>query len=123
MRWRVFILDLLRDPLDDLMATPALISRHPALALNWYPPGFYFRRGRFRALRSARRFAHSTAVLLVRSAAGLWSTGVRAGTPDGLLATALFIAYPEWNHWARSVMLEAPAIALLVPAGTFECYL
>ncbi len=40
------------------------------------------------------------------------------------MATALFIAVPEWNHWARSVMLEAPTIALFIlVVWSFERYL
>ncbi len=48
----VFILDLLRDlPLDDPMGYALrYFAQYPALALNWYLPGFYFVEAGFFAL-------------------------------------------------------------------------
>jgi hypothetical protein len=114
----VFILDLLRDlPLDDPMGYALrYFAQYPALALNWYLPGFYLVEAGFFALFGvSETVAHWTVFAFVLLAAGLWFAWVRAGWNPltAFMATALFIAVPEWNHWARSVMLEAPAIALL----------
>jgi len=125
----VFILDLLRDlPLDDPMGYALrYFAQYPALALNWYLPGFYFVEAGFFALFGvSETVAHWTVFAFVLLAAGLWFDWVRTGWNPlmAFMATALFIAVPEWNHWSRSVMLEAPAIALLVlVVWTFERYL
>lgn len=125
----VFVLDLLRDmPFADPMAYALrYFAQYPALALNWYLPGFYLVEAAFFALFGvSEAVAHWTVFAFALLAAGVWFAWVRDGwgVPAAFMATALFIAVPEWNHWARSVMLEAPAIAMFIlSVWAFERYL
>lgn len=78
----VFILDLLRDlPLDDPMGYALrYFAQYPALALNWYLPGFYFVEAGFFALFGvSETVAHWTVFAFVLLAAGLWFDWVRTG--------------------------------------------
>jgi uncharacterized membrane protein len=125
----VFVLDLIRDmPLADPMGyAMRYFAQYPALALNWYLPGFYGVEALFFALfGTSELVAHWTVVgfcALLASVCFAWARqgwGVLAA----FIATALFLAVPAWNFWARSVMLEAPAIAVfVVSVWFFERYL
>lgn len=125
----VFVLDLLRDmPFADPMAYALrYFAQYPALALNWYLPGFYLVEAGFYAIFGVEEaVAHWTVFAFVLLAAGVWFVWVREGwgALTAFMATALFVTVPEWNHWARSVMLEAPAIAMFIlVVWTFERYL
>ena len=125
----VFMLDLLRDmPLADPMAYALrYFAQYPALALNWYLPGFYLVEAGFYAMFGVEEaVAHWTVFAFVLLATAVWFVWVREGwgALTAFMATALFVAVPEWNHWARSVMLEAPAIAMFILiVWTFERYL
>ena len=115
----VFVLDLLRDmPFADPMAYALrYFAQYPALALNWYLPGFYLVEAGFYAIFGVEEaVAHWTVFAFVLLAAGVWFVWVREGwgALTAFMATALFVTVPAWNHWARSVMLEAPAIAMFI---------
>ena len=78
----VFILDLLRDlPLDDPMGYALrYFAQYPALALNWYLPGFYFVEAGFFALFGvSETVAHWTVFALRPPPPGCGSHWVRAG--------------------------------------------
>ena len=125
----VFILDLIRDmPVGDPMGYAfRYFAQYPALALNWYLPGFYAVEAVFYALFGiSEATAHWTVVMFCAMASSVWLAWTRRtwGTAMALIATTLFLSVPAWNFWARSVMLEAPAIAMLILAiWFFERYL
>ena len=125
----VFILDLVRDmPLADPVGYAfQYFAQYPALALNWYLPGFYAAEAIFYAVFGiSEAAAHWTVVMFcVVAGSALFDWTRRTwGATAALIATALFLSVPDWNFWARSVMLEAPAIAMLILAiWSFELYL
>lgn len=125
----VFILDLVRDlPLADPMGyAMRYFAQYPALALNWYLPGFYAVEAVFFALFGVgEAVAHWTVIVFCALAASVWFAWTRRGWGGAvaLLATALFLSVPAWNFWARSVMLEAPSVAMfIVIVWFFERYL
>lgn len=125
----VFILDLVRDmPLANPVGYAfQYFAQYPALALNWYLPGFYAAEAIFYAVFGiSEAAAHWTVVMFCVMAGSAWFAWARRtwGATVALVATALFLSVPDWNFWARSVMLEAPAIAMLILAiWFFERYL
>ncbi len=125
----VFILDLIRDmPLADPMGyAMRYFAQYPALALNWYLPGFYVVEAIFFSLFGiSEPVAHWTVIAFCTLAASLWFDWARRtwGVAVAFLSTALFLSMPSWNLWGRSVMLEVPAIAMFILAvSCFERYL
>lgn len=125
----VFVLDFVRDmPIADPMTyAMRYFAQYPALALNWYLPGFYAVEAVFYALFGiSEGVAHWTVITFCLLAASVWFSWTRRtwGLVVALMATALFMSMPYWNFWARSVILEAPAIAMFIVAiWFFERYL
>ncbi|MBS0510338.1 MAG: glycosyltransferase family 39 protein [Proteobacteria bacterium] len=125
----VFILDFIRDlPLSDPLGyAMRYFAQYPALALNWYLPGFYAAEAAlFGLFGASEAAAHWTVIAFCALGASVWFAWTREGWGPlpALVATASFLAVPEWNFWARSVMLEAPAIAMFVlSVWCFERYL
>lgn len=117
----VFILDLVRDmPFADPTGyAMRYFAQYPALALNWYLPGFYAVEAVFYALFGiSEASAHWTVVAFSLLAASAWFAWAKGGwsAAVALGATALFVSAPAWNFWTRSVMLEVPTIAMFIVA-------
>jgi len=125
----VFILDLMRDlPFADPMGyAMRYFAQYPALALNWYLPGFYAVEAFFYAVFGVSEpVAHLAVIGFCLFGASFWFLWTRRtwGVWTALLATALLFSVPYWNFWARSVMLEAPAITMIIlSVWCFERYL
>jgi hypothetical protein len=125
----VFILDFVRDmPIADPMGyAMQYFAQYPALALNWYLPGFYAVEAVFYAVFGiSEQVAHWSVFLFSVLAASVWFAWSRRtwGTLAAFLATALLLSVPTWSFWARSVMLEVPAIGIfLLSILFFEQYL
>lgn len=125
----VFVLDLIRDmPFGDPMGYALqYFAQYPALALNWYPPFFYGAEALvYAVLGTSEQAAHMTVLLFLLLGAGGWYLWARAGwgRPVALLSALLFALNPQMVLWASSVMLEAPALAMIILAVfAFERYL
>jgi hypothetical protein len=125
----VFILDLVRDmPWSDPMGYALrYFAQYPALAFNWYLPGFYAVEAVVFALfGSTESVARFTVLGFCVVGASVWFAWLQRGwgTTVAFLATALFLSPPLWNFWARSVMLEAPVVSMLiVSVWAFQRYL
>lgn len=125
----LFVLDLIRDlPFGDPIGyAMRYFAQYPALALNWYLPGFYAVEAGFYAVFGASEVvAHWAVTVFCMLAASVWFAWVRQGwgAMVAFVAVAIVVTTPEWNFWTRSVMLEGPAIAMLIVAvWFFERYL
>ena len=125
----VFILDLIRDmPFGDPMGYALrYFAQYPALALNWYPPFFYGVESLvYAVLGISEQSARLTVLLFLLLGMGAWYLWARAGWGRSVaLLSALLVALnPQLVLWASSVMLEAPALAMIMLAVfTFEQYL
>lgn len=125
----VFILDLIRDmPFGDPVGYAfQYFAQYPALALNWYPPFFYGAEALvYDVLGTSEQSAHLTVLLFLLLGMGGWYLWARAGWGRlvALLSGLLFALNPQLVLWASSVMLEAPALAMIILAVfTFERYL
>jgi len=125
----VFIRDLILDmPFGDPMGYAfRYFAQYPALALNWYPPFFYGIEALvYAVLGTSEQSAHLTVLLFLVLGACGWYVWARAGWGRlvALLSTLLFALNPQLVLWASSVMLEAPALAMIILAVfTFERYL
>lgn len=102
-------------------------ARYPALALNWYPPGFSAALGAtMQVFGISEMTAHATvlAFWLVGLAAWYLWCAKAAGRMAALFSSLILVLVPEVVLWSRSVMLEAPAVAMLaVSLLAFERYL
>jgi hypothetical protein len=125
----VFFLDIARDlpwraPYDYALQ---YFAQYPALALNWYPPFFAmveasffaaFGISEFSARLSILSFALVGAISWYIWAKPLWGRWVAVSS--GLL----FFSIPGVIHWTRSVMLEVPAVAMIILSVlSFDRYL
>ena len=115
----VFVLDLIRDlPLSDPMEYALrYFAQYPALAFNWYLPGFYAAEAAmFSIFGASEAVARGTVFTFCLIGASVWFAWLRRGwgATVAFLATALFLSPPLWNLWSRSVMLEAPVVAMLI---------
>jgi hypothetical protein len=125
----VFILDFVRElPLANPMEYAfRYFAQYPALALNWYLPGFYAAEALFYSVFGiSEPTAHWTVLVFCLMAVSVWFAWARKtwGVAVAFFAAALLVSAPEWNFWARSVMLEAPAIAMfIISIWFFERYL
>jgi hypothetical protein len=125
----VFVLDFVRDfpwhaPMDYVVR---YFAQYPALALNWYPPAFYAIEAIFFGLLGITETAAHLSVLTFLTAGlvafFLWA-GRLWGYRTALVAGLLIALSPEFVFWGRSVMLEIPAIAMMmVSTLLFDGYL
>lgn len=115
----VFLLDAARDlPVSDPLGYALrYFAQYPALALNWYLPGFYaVEAAVFAVFGASEPVARGVVLAFCLLGASVWFAWLRPGWGPvvALFGTAFFVSGPEWNHWTRGVMLEAPAIAMMV---------
>jgi len=125
----VFFHDLFLDrPLSGHYAyAMEYFARYPALALNWYLPLFPAVMGAaMHVFGISEATAHGT--VLVFWQAGLiawyaWSRKV-AGTRVAIASALMLALAPEMVLWSRSIMLEAPAVAMMmISLWAFERYI
>jgi len=92
-------------------------AQYPALALNWYPPFFpvvesiFF--AAFGITESSARLAILSFVLVGVTAWYAWARPIW-GREAAILSCLLYLSAPGVLDWTRSVMLEAPAIAMII---------
>ena len=125
----VFFHDLAIDlPLTHAYSyTMEYFARYPALALNWYPPSFsVVLAAAMSVFGLSEATAHGTVLAFWLSgltAWYLWCARVLGRVP-ALFSCLVLLAAPTVVLWSRSIMLEAPAVAMLaVSLLTFERYL
>lgn len=102
-------------------------ARYPALALNWYPPAFSV------VLGICMQFFGVSEVTAHGTVLAFWLVGLVAwyawcartvGRLVAFFSSLMLVLAPEVVLWSRSVMLEAPAVAMLaVSLLAFERYL
>lgn len=125
----VFFFDLLRDmpwraPYDYALQ---YFAQYPALALNWYPPFFPMVESVFFAVFGLSEYSARLTVLgfaLVGVTA--WYAWARPiwGREAAILSCLLYLTAPGVLDWSRSVMLEVPAIAMIIVSVlAFDRYL
>ena len=125
----VFFLDLWRDMPWRAPYEYALqyFAQYPALALNWYPPFFPVVESVFFAIFGITEFSARLTVLgfaLVGVTA--WYAWVRPiwGRAAAILSCLLYLSAPGVIDWTRSVMLEVPAVAMIIVSVlAFDRYL
>lgn len=119
-----FILDFIRDhPFHD-PARYALnyYAKYPALTVLFYPPLFYVWLVPFYAVLGVSQTAALVAEFACYAALALgcfrlarfWLPAVEA-----FAASAILITAPEIAYWGRQVMLEVPALSLLIWSAVF----
>jgi 4-amino-4-deoxy-L-arabinose transferase-like glycosyltransferase len=95
--------------------------KYPALTILFYPPLFYFFLAAAYAVFGVSQWAAQAVVSLFTALLGAATYGiVRTRFPrwSALGAALLVIGGPEQAFWARQVMLDVPAYAVLI-AGVF----
>lgn len=115
----VFFLDLwqdmpLRAPYEYALQ---YFAQYPALALNWYPPFFPVVESAFFAVFGITEFsARLTVLVFALIGVTAWYAWVRPiwGRPAAILSCLLYLSAPGLLDWTRSVMLEVPAIAMII---------
>ena len=125
----VFFLDLGRDLpwRDPYRYALEYFATYPALALNWYPPFFAGIEALFFAVFGISEFTARLTVMGFALLGGLaWYAWVKPiwGRGPAILSFVLFFSMPSVVTWTRSVMLEVPAVAMMVLSILgFERYL
>ena len=92
-------------------------AQYPALALNWYPPFFAVVESAFFAVFGIREFsARLTVMGFTLLGVTAWYAWVRPiwGRATAILSCLLYLSAPGVLDWTRSVMLEVPAIAMII---------
>jgi len=115
----VFFLDLARDMPWQAPYQYALqyFAQYPALALNCYPPLFAMVEALFFAAFGISEFTARLSILgFALIGAVAWYAWTRPvwGRWVAALSLLLFFLTPGVLHWTRSVMLEVPAVAMIV---------
>ena len=115
----VFFLDLWRDMPWRAPYEYALqyFAQYPALALNWYPPFFPVVESGFFAIFGITEFsARLTIMGFALIGVTAWYVWVRPiwGRAVAILSCLLYLSVPGVIDWTRSVMLEVPAIAMII---------
>lgn len=115
----LFIKDLLSDlPFSDPRQYAVdYYLRYPALTVLFYPPGFYGVLAAFYALFGESHFTAqlAVAVFFFIFLLAAWRLAARwLGPLGGAGAALLFAGAPEILLWARQVMIDIPAHALLI---------
>src|SRR5574337_89628 len=125
----VFIIDAIRDlPLADPVGYAfRYFAQYPALALNWYLPGFYaFEAAAFAIFGASEPVARGLVFAFCIVGVSVWYVWARRGWGGAvaLLSAAAWVSPPVWNLWSRSVMLEAPVVTMMiVSVVAFQAYL
>jgi hypothetical protein len=125
----VFIYDFLREGLsqDPLDYALRYFAQYPALALNWYPPGFYVAEGLvFQALGASEFSARLSVFLFFAAGLIVWYFWVsrKWGRLAAVLSGLLFALHPQVVLWTRSVMLDTPAtVMVILSVVLFDRYL
>src|SRR5574337_2143592 len=125
----VFIIDAIRDmPVADPVGYAfRYFAQYPALALNWYLPGFYaFEAAAFAIFGASEPVARSLVFAFCIVGVSIWFVWARRGWGGAvaLLSAAAWVSPPVWNLWWRSVMLEAPVVTMMiVSVVAFQAYL
>lgn len=115
----VYVLDVLRNrPFFDLYEyTVQYFARYPALGLTWYPPFFAFVESLVFAVAGISEYSARLTVMLfcVAGLAG-WYTWVRQiwGRQIALFSGLLILTNPVLIFFSRSVMLELPALTMII---------
>ena len=120
----VFMLDLFRDqpwsgPLEYALR---YFAQYPALALNWYPPGFYIAEAPFLWVFGISEYS-GRLTSLVFLGAGLifyyrWASDIW-GRMAAVLAGLILCLNPQSILWGRAMMLDLPATAMVMTATFF----
>lgn len=115
----VFIYDFLREGLSQSPMDYALryFAQYPALALNWYPPGFYMVEGAFFEILGTSEFTGRLTVLaLFATGLVVWYFWVSRiwGRTAAILSGLLFAFNPQVVLWTRSLMLDTPATMMVI---------
>jgi hypothetical protein len=125
----VFFLDLWQDMPWRAPYEYALqyFAQYPALALNWYPPFFPVVESLFFAVFGITEFGGRLTVLafalLGVTAWYVWARPIW-GRETAILSCLLYLSAPGVLDWTRSVMLEVPAIAMIIVSVlAFDRYL
>ncbi|SEK27838.1 Dolichyl-phosphate-mannose-protein mannosyltransferase [Nitrosovibrio tenuis] len=125
----VFFFDLWRDMPWRTPYEYALqyFAQYPALALNWYPPFFPVVESLFFAVFGITEFgARLTVLVFILVGVTAWYAWAQPiwGRNAAILSCLLYLSAPGIVDWTRSVMLEAPAIAMIiVSVMAFDRYL
>ena len=115
----VYFMDLFKDrPFDHLYDyTVQYFVRYPALGFTWYPPFFAFIEGLVFSVFGASELTARLTVLFFclagLTAWYLWARPVWGSLPS-FFAGLFFITNPLVLLWGRSVMLEIPAVAMIM---------
>lgn len=125
----VFILDFFRDmPVSDPFGYALqYFAQYPALALNWYLPGFYSIEAIFFAIFGISELTAHWVVLSFSLLAGIllyeW-TRRTWGNLSAFLSAILLLSIPRWTFWTSSIMLDIPTISMMIATVLFfELYL
>src|SRR5574337_892979 len=102
----IFILDFVRDlPLSDPLGyAMRYFAQYPALALNWYLPGFYaVEAGLYALFGTSEAVAHGAVIAFCVLVASVWYAWAYEwwGRLPALVATATFLAVPERSEERR----------------------
>jgi 4-amino-4-deoxy-L-arabinose transferase-like glycosyltransferase len=124
----VFFFDFWRDmprrPYDYALQ---YFAQYPALALNWYPPFFPVVESLFFALFGISEVgARLTVLLFTLAGVTAWYAWTQPvwGRSAAVVSCLLYLSVPGTIDWARSVMLEAPAVAMIIASVlAFDRYL
>lgn len=125
----VFFLDLWRDmpwraPYDYALQ---YFAQYPAVALNWYPPFFPVVEAGFFAVFGITEFSARLTILgFALTGVTAWYAWVRPiwGRATAILSCLLYLSAPGVIAWTRSVMLEVPAVAMIIVSVlAFDRYL
>ena len=125
----VFFLDFWRDMPWRTAYEYALqyFAQYPALALNWYPPFFPVVESLFFAVFGITEVgARLTVLLFTLVGVTAWYAWTQPiwGRSAAILSCLLYLSVPGTVDWTRSVMLEAPAVAMIIASVlAFDRYL
>jgi len=125
----VFILDLLKDrPFSRLYDyTVEYFVHYPALGFTWYLPFFALVESFFFSVfgisAATARFTELFFILLAILAWYAWAKPIWGRIPV-FFSICLFLVSPQVILWSRAVMLEVPALAMMMLSlYAFSCYL
>lgn len=115
----VWMFDILRDhPFRHLYDyTVRYYAQYPALSLNWYPPLFALVESAVYSVAGISEFSSRVTVLLFISVGSwVWLTWMRGRFGHSLAVTSilLILTNSAFVLWGRSVMLEVPALTMMI---------
>lgn len=125
----VFFLDFFKDipSTDPVGYAEEYFARYPALGLNWYPPFFaVVEAGMFSLFGISETVARLTVFLFGVLGIAAWVAWMRHFWDGYILAAAstLFLSNLAFVTWSQPVMLELPALSLLLMSfWSYDAYL